>query len=168
MKVFVKPDLEKNKAAIKPGNFIVTHGHDFFDRLIQLFTLSHWNHAAVITSASGNLIEQVTSGIRERAINEYKPEDLHIIDLNLSSEDRRQVVAYARFLLQKHTTYGFLTIVSIAFKIITRSRLIIKLDGTLICSEFVANALAEGGIIWDKDTSLITPADLYKTFVKKM
>jgi hypothetical protein len=68
---------------------------------------------------------------------------------------------------KKHAKYGFLTIATIIFKIITKSRLIIKRDGTLICSEFVARALAQGGLIWDKDPSLITPADLYKKFVMK-
>lgn len=164
-KTYSHDDFKNKKIILKPGNFIVTHSNNLFDLLIHLFTGSPWNHAALIVSANGTLIELEESGIRERSIKEYANTKFHLIDIALSPEDRKQIVAYAKYMLKKHARYGFLTIISIIFKIITHSRLIVKLDGTLICSEFVANALSEGGIIWDKDTSLITPSDLYQKFI---
>jgi len=163
--IYSKDDIEKKKISPKPGNFIVTHGGGFDDLLIHIFTNSRWNHAALVISSEGTIIELETTGIRKRTLNEYPGGDFYLVDVELSEEDRAQTVAYAQAMLKRHEKYGFLTIISIILKIITHSRLIIKLDGTLICSEFVANALSEGGIIWDKDTSLITPADLYQKFI---
>lgn len=150
-----------------PGDFIVTHGSDFFDKMIQIFTHSHWNHAALITSAQGDIIELVGKGIRKNTIQEYQQKQRYVVHVDMSEEDRSQVIAYAQYMLSKHDKYGFLTIASIAVKILTRSRFVIKLDGTLICSEFVARALEQGGIIWPKDPSLITPADVYNYFEKE-
>lgn len=164
--IFAKQDFNKNKSALTPGNFVVTHGNDFFDTLIHIFTMSYWNHAALIVETNGTLIELTTGGIRKKNIADYPPKDIHIVAIDMSNEDRKQVREFAEVMLKRHPTYGFLTIASIALKIMTMSRLVIKLDGTLICSEFVARALAQGGIIWDKDPSLITPADLYTTFIK--
>lgn len=157
----------KEKADVEAGNFIVIHGHDFIDKLIQIFTMSHWNHAALVVFTNGTIIELHTNGIKKNNISEYDAQDIHIVDIDMSVEDRKQVVKYADFMLKKHESYGFMTIVSIAFKIITRSRLIIKFDGTMICSEFVARALSQGGVIWEQDPALITPADLYNRFIKK-
>ena len=99
-------------------------------------------------------------------INEYDPQDIYIVRVDMDEEDRKQVTDYAKAIFKRHEKYGFLTIASITFKTMTKSRLVLKLDGTLICSEFVANALARGGVIWYKDASLITPADLYHRLVK--
>jgi hypothetical protein len=162
---YSKHDIETKKISMKPGNFVVTHHSGFMDSLIHFFTRSRWNHAALVIASDGTLIELQTHGIQKRNIDTYPVEDYFLIDIEMSDEDRQQAVAYAQFMLKKHEKYGFLTVATIALKIVTHSRLVIKLDGTLICSEFVANALSVGGIIWDKDTSLITPADLYRRFV---
>src|SRR6266700_1243181 len=140
-KLHTKHDIDSKKAELKPGDFIVTHGTDFFDRLIQDFTVSRWKHAALIVSSEGNLIEVVTKGIQKSTLAKYKHEEFYVVDIDMSSDDRKEVIEYADFMSKKHITYGFLTIASIAFKIITNSRLVIKLDGTLICSEFVAKSL---------------------------
>ena len=166
-KHFTKPDIDSKKEELNPGNFIVVHGNDFFDKLIQIFTMSRWNHAALVTSADGSIIELSPKGIHKRNISEYPSEDVHVVAIEMSQEDKKQVTGYADFMLRKHAAYGFVTIATIVFKIITKSRLVLKLDGTLICSEFVARALSQGGVIWDKDPSLITPADLYNKFVAK-
>jgi uncharacterized protein YycO len=166
-KTYSQDELKKKKIVPKPGNFIVTHTSSFLDTLIHIFTGSRWNHAALVVSANGNLIELESSGIRKNTLKAYSSTQFHLVDVELSKEDRKQVVTYAKYMLKKHASYGFLTVASIAFKIVTHSRFVIKLDGTLICSEFVAKSLAEGGIIWDKDTSLISPGDLYNKFVKK-
>lgn len=165
---FTKKDVDEKKEQVKPGNFIVTlGGNDWFDTLERIFTMSPWNHSALIVDSDGTIIELLTKGIRKNNLSEYPPEKVHIVDIEMSHEDRQQVVQYAKFMLKKHDTYGWLTIASIAFKIITKSRLVVKLDGTLICSEFVARALSQGGVIWDKDPALITPADLYNMFIAK-
>jgi hypothetical protein len=165
-KLFTKKDLDKGNAQIKPGNFILTHGNSLIDKFIHFATRSRWNHAALVVSSDGDIIELETKGIQKSTINEYPPDEFYLVALKMEDADRKQVVAYAEYMLKKHAHYGILTVVSILLKILTNSRLVIKLDGTLICSEFVAKALAQGGIIWDRDTSLIVPADLYRKFTK--
>jgi len=165
-KLFTKKHVESQEVQLQPGNFIVTSSNSLFDKITHIVTLSRWNHAGLVTDSNGTIIELETHGIQKSNISEYSKKDYYVVDVDMSKEDRKQTVSYAEYMLKEHSEYGFLTILSIMFKILTHSRLVIKLDGTLICSEFVAKALAEGGVIWDKDTSLITPADLYKKFVK--
>lgn len=162
-----KKDLANKTIELKPGNFILTHGDDLFDKLIQIFTMSEWNHTALITAADGTITELTSSGIQKNNIAKYHLQEIYIVDIAMDEKDRKQIIDFAEVMLKRHDTYGFLTIASIAFKIITKSRFIIKLDGTLICSEFVARALSQGGIIWETDPSLITPADLYNRFVQR-
>jgi len=150
--------------AYEPGDFVVTHGSDFFDKMIRFFTHSRWNHAALIVSKEGDIIELTSGGIKKNTIQKYQDHDRYIVHITMSDEDRGHVGAYASYMLNQHDKYGFLTIATIAFKILTKSRLVVKLDGTLICSEFVARALGQGGLLWPKDPSFITPADLYNFF----
>lgn len=164
--IYRKQDWEQNLVSLKPGDFILTHGSSLFDTLIQTFTFSHWNHAALIIDEEGTLLEAVDKGIKKHHLSKYRKEEVYIVRTEFNETEREHIVKYGLKMLADHEKYGFLTIFSIALKIITKSRLIIKLEGTIICSEFVANALARGGIIWDKDPELITPADLYNALVK--
>jgi uncharacterized protein YycO len=165
-KLYSKKHVESHEVELQPGNFIVSSSDSFFDKMTHIVTLSRWNHAGLVVAADGTIIELETTGIQKSNISEYSKKDYYVVDVDMSKEDQKQVVSYAEYMLKKHPKYGYMTIISIIFKILTHSRLVIKLDGTLICSEFVAKALAEGGVIWDKDTSLITPVDLYRKFVK--
>src|SRR5260221_8552641 len=156
-KVFKKSECKPGELKYQPGDFILTHGTSIFDRLIQLFTQSHWNHTALIIDADGTIVELVEQGIKKHNLKKYEGTEYFIIQTDFSAEDRREIFDYAEFMLKKHPNYGFGQIISITFKIITKSRLIIQLDGTQICSEFIANALARGGVNWDKDASLVSP-----------
>ena len=62
------------------------------------------------------------------------------------------------------TKYGVLTIISIAFNLLTPSevRVDIRRDGTLICSAAVARALEHGGWWCPVDPFQITPAQIDK------
>jgi uncharacterized protein YycO len=165
--VLKKSEYQPHELKYQAGDFILTHGTSFFDRLIQLFTMSHWNHTALIVDTEGSIVELVEEGVKKHQISKYDKQEVFIVKTDFGEQDRKEIISYSDFMLKKHPKYGFLQIVSITFKIMTKSRLIIKLDGTQICSEFVANALARGGVNWDKDASLISPADLYNKFVKK-
>ncbi len=165
-KVYTKSECDLSTFKFQPGDFILTHGTSFFDRLIQLFTMSHWNHTALIIDSDGTIVELVEQGIKKHNIKKYEQTEYFIVQTDFSPEDHKEIFDYAEFMLKKHQNYGFGQIASITLKIITKSRLIIKLDGSQICSEFVANSLARGGINFDKDASLISPADLYNKLVK--
>ena len=164
--VFTRQQVQSGEQQLIPGDFIVTHGNGFVDSLIRLMTRSRWNHAALITASDGTLIEALGTGLTRDNISKYRRRDYFVVRLELDAEDRQQVVAYADAMLKRHPQYGFWTIATIALRILTKMRFIIKKDGTFICSEFVARSLAQGGRIWFEDTSLITPADLYNSCVK--
>ena len=74
--------------------------------------------------------------------------------------DIQRVVNFANRVIG--TKYGILTIISIAFNILTPSeiRLDIHRDGTLICSAAVARALEHGGWWCPVDPFQITPAQI--------
>jgi len=163
-----KEDIYKGRATLLGADVIVTKGTSLFDRLTQIFTFSKWNHAALVLNDYGDIAELTAFGIkRHNLFARYHKKDFYIIRLDLLKEDRIQAIQYALTMLKRHSRYGFLTIISIMFKIIFKSHLVVKINGTLICSEFVAKALEHAGVIWSKDTSLITPADLFNFFVKK-
>src|SRR5437016_3874284 len=124
--LFSRQDLDKKSFQLKPGNFFVTHGSDFFDKLIQIFTQAKWNHAGLITDHDGTIIELTSQGIKKHSITKYNLQDIYIVNVEMSEEDRQQVKDFSEVMLKKHEHYGFLTIASIAFKIITKSRLIVK------------------------------------------
>jgi len=165
-KVYRKSECEPGELKYQPGDFILTHGTSLFDSLIQLFTMSHWNHTALIVDSKGSIMELVEQGIKKHSIKKYDKQEVFIVKTDFGEQDRKEILDYAYAMLKRHQNYGFFQIASITLKIITKSRLIIKLDGTQICSEFVANALSRGGIVWESDVSLITPADLYNKIVK--
>jgi hypothetical protein len=164
--VITRDQVQSGAERLVAGDFIVTHGSGFVDWLIRAMTRSYWNHAALITASDGTLIEALGTGLTRDNINKYQRRDYFVVRLDLNEEDREQVVAYANTMLERHPKYGVWTIITIALRILTKMRFIIKRDGTFICSEFVARSLAQGGRIWFEDTSLITPADLYDSCVR--
>jgi hypothetical protein len=163
-RVMSKAQVETSRDVV-PADFIVTHGSGLEDALIRFMTRSRWNHAALIAGADGTIIEATGRGIKRDNIRKYRRRDYYLVRLEMEADDRAEAVAYANAMADRHERYGYLTIFAIVLRIVTRLRLVIKVDGTLICSEFVARSLSQGGRIWYKDTSLITPADLYNVCV---
>jgi hypothetical protein len=76
--------------------------------------------------------------------------------------NRTHEVEFAQACLNEH--YGWLTIVSIAFCLLTGSKLGFGVDGQEICSALVARCLERTGEIFPTDPWHITPADLAKYF----
>lgn len=145
-----------------PGDFLLCHGTGKLDRLVQLATRSHWNHTALYVGAG--IIEAQSQGIVRRSVDEYEGTDVHVVHPPLTPAQRDAVVAYAEHMANAHDAYGVLQIGAIVLQIVTHGRLVVKLDGTLICSEFVARALEHGGIVFDRDPGLISPAYLAQVF----
>lgn len=163
-----KNDIYQNNSSLEPCDFIVTHGSTFLNKLIQMGTLSRWNHAALITNKDGTILELTAKGIKKRNLfTHYHKKEYFIVRVNMSIEDKHEVLKYASYQFAQYEKYGILTIVSMIFKILFKSHIELKVEGTQICSEFVAAALEHGGVIWSKDTERIYPSDLYNFFIKK-
>jgi hypothetical protein len=157
-----------------PGDFILTHGSAFHSKLIRFgqdlrFRGSNrkyaWrNHAAVIVSDTGDLIEAIGAGVEKTHIDEYKPTEYHLVRLGSLADrrDRQQVVAFAGWTLGEK--YGWLTIVSIALTLLFGGKFNFGIDGRTICSGLVARALERTSAIFDRTPSHIMPADLARYF----
>ncbi|MGH3930256.1 MAG: hypothetical protein ACRDTF_09810 [Pseudonocardiaceae bacterium] len=157
-----------------PGDFILVEGHGFQGRLITLGQKLRihgadrkyvkWAHAALIVDCDGTLIEAVGRGVRKWSLDDYKERHYEIFRIEASDEDRAQVVAFARWALDRHSKYGPLTILSIGLSMLTGSKLTFFIDGQFVCSGLVASALERTGSIFNRSASNITAADLAKYF----
>ena len=171
------PDEEAQPGDFQKGDFILTHGKAFFSRLIRFGQrlafrgkdrkYTWWNHAALIVSPNGDLVEALGAGVQRTHLSRYAPTEYHLVCLNglASHDDRDQLVAFAEWALGEK--YGVVTIMSIALSLLTGCRLKFCFDGQMICSGLVARALERSDAIFDRSPSHIMPADLAKYFSVK-
>jgi uncharacterized protein YycO len=153
-----------------PGDFILTHESAFYSQLIRFgqrlrFRGSNrkyawWNHAAMIVSETGDLIEALGPGVERTHIDKYKPTEYHLVRLGSLADrrDREQVVAFADWC--RGEKYDWATIVSIASTLLFGGKFDFGIDGETICSGLVARALERTNAIFDRTPSHIMPADL--------
>lgn len=163
-------------AAMKvvPGDFILAHGHSFISGLIRFGealrihgadrTYAYWNHAALIATAEGGLIEAAGRGVRRAKLSDYTQTDYQLVRIQAAEADRQEVVAFAEWALQSRPRYGWPTIVSIALSVLTGCKLAFFVDGEFICSGLVARAMERTTAIFNLDPVHITPADLAKYY----
>lgn len=155
-----------------PGDFILTHGSGIYSELIRFgqcfrFTgpdvkYAYWSHAALITSASGDIVEALSNGVFRRNLIVYNEKEYVLVRIEVSDDDRRQAVAYAESAIG--TRYGWATIVSIALSLISGLRFSFGFDESKICSGLVAGALERTNAIFPRPATHIMPADLAKYY----
>ena len=156
----------------RPGDFILTHGAELFSRLIQIgqglrYTGSdrpytYWNHAALVVTDDGGLIEALGPGVHERRLADYDATQYTIVRIDASPEDRAEMVAFARHWIGAR--YDWATIASIAISLLTGARFSFGFAGQLICSGLVARALERTTVIFEQEPSHVMPAELAKMF----
>jgi uncharacterized protein YycO len=158
----------------EPGDFILTHGDAFYSKLIRFGQrlrfrgpnrkYAWWNHAAMIVSKTGDLIEALGPGVERTHLDKYKPTEYHLVRLGSLADhrDRQQVIDFAEWSLGEK--YGWLTIVNIALTLLLGGRFDFGIDGQTICSGLVAKALERTNAIFDRASSNIMPADLARYF----
>jgi uncharacterized protein YycO len=125
---------------------------------------THWNHAAIFINDKGDIIEALGGGVQKRNISVYRKTEYHVVHLQnvVEPPNRTHEVEFAQACLNEH--YGWLTIVSIAFCLLTGSKFGFGVDGQEICSALVARCLERTGEIFPTDPWHIMPADLAKYF----
>lgn len=168
------PGEEVKAIDFNPGDFILTHGNTIINRLVQFGQrlrfrganekYAWWNHAALIVSEEGDLIEALGAGVRETKISKYRPTEYHLVRLGslATDHDREKVVRFGRSCID--LPYGKLTIISIVLGLLTGCKFTFGFDGQSICSGLVARALERTNAIFNRTPSHITPADLAKYF----
>lgn len=125
------------------------------------------NHAAVYVG-DGMVIEALAGGLTLSPISKYGVADYRIARLQTAEPtaglfERQAAVAYARAMLERHCSYGWLSIASIILQLLTPTRLDISWDGAMICSAFAAQCWEHAGVILPTRSSLTTmPADFWR------
>ena len=163
----------------EPGDFILTHGTAWTSKLIRFGQrlrihgedrkYTHWNHAAVLVSATGDLIEALGRGVSRRHLANYEGQEYHLVRIGSSADDRKQAVAFADWAAggpvgDGRQRYGFVTIASIAYTLLTGGKFTFGIEGQAICSGLVARAMERTGAIFNRTPTHIMPADLAKYY----
>ena len=146
------------------GDFGVIKSTGIAARLIQIGTISRWNHAfiyigdgliAEATPLKGTIVSLVTK-YNKIAWNQHE---------SLTSDQRYQIVEKAKSLVGK--TYGFLDIFILALRILglkfIGGKILEKMSlrQCVICSELVAICYENAGYsLINKPEYLVTPGDL--------
>ncbi|MCU1454697.1 MAG: hypothetical protein JWN46_2843 [Acidimicrobiales bacterium] len=157
-----------------PGDFILTRGDAPISRLIRLGERLRihgedrryaWcNHAALVLTEGGDIAEALGRGVVRRNMTAYRPKDYVVVHPGASPADVAEVLAFAEWVLAARSRYGYFTIASIALTVLTGSKFTFFVDGTFICSGFVARSMERTGALFNLDPVHISPADLAKYY----
>ncbi len=168
------PGEMPDPAHYQPGDFILTYGAAFFSYLIRLGQklrfwgpdrkYTWWNHAALIVSSGGDLVEALGAGVCRTHLSKYAPTEFHLVSIDgiADTHDRGQAVHFAEWCVGM--PFGWTNIVSIALSLITGGKFTFGFDGQAICSGLVARSLERTSAIFNRTPSHIMPADLAKYF----
>jgi len=157
---------------LEPGDFILTHGAELFSQLIRFGqqlrfhgadnVYTYWNHAALVVSADGTIVEALGTGVARRSIDEYANTQFTVVRIEASSVDRAEAAAFAERCVGLE--YGYTTIVSIGLSLLTGGNFNFGFSGQMICSGLVARALERTTAIFAQDPSHVMPAELAKIY----
>lgn len=157
----------------RPGDVVLIRGAGWLGKAIRLFVrmrcrresdlaFAHWSHAGIIISARGHLVEVVPSGVVLNHIENYRDQDYHYVQLDLSAADRTRAWRYAHSCLrQKYGRWGF---VLLAFAVLTGDRFHVPDRGQQGCVALIARALQHAGMTFARRPTEMTPADLARKF----
>ncbi len=147
----------------RPGDFILTHSDELSGRLIRFGQglriyggdrrFTHWNHAALLVDDRGGIMEALGAGVKRGNLSKYTGTEYHLIRIEAAPVDRDEVVRFGVWCLNQ--PYGWLTIVSIAFTLLTGGKFSFMIDGQEICSGLVARALERTNAIFNRDPAHI-------------
>lgn len=154
----------------RPGDFFLIHRKKVFSKLIQFGQgirydkeSAYWNHCGMFIDGNGGIAEAlVRHGVTFDHIDKYKEEEYIVVSVNMSPQDREHVLRFANWASGK--PYGLSTDFSLAFWCIFGAKFDFSIDGTMICSGFVARSLERAGYIFDREPSREMPADLANHF----
>lgn len=154
----------------KPGDFFLIHRTKFFSHLIQFGQgiryskeEAYWNHCGIFIDENGGIAEAlVHHGITKGNISKYTNEEYLVVRIQADDEDRKEMLEFINWADKK--PYGMSTDVSLALWCLFGGKFEFGIDGSLICSGFVARTLERAGYIFDRDPQREMPADLAHKF----
>jgi len=157
-----------------PGDFILVHSDSLSSRLIHLgqrfrirgadSRFTWFDHAALIVSTTGDLVEAVGTGVIRSNSEKYSHKHYNIVRTGADTADVKQALQFAEWVANNRARYGTLTIASLILTLLAGAKLTFFIDGEFICSGLVARAMERTGAIFSRDPVHITPADLAKYY----
>ncbi len=157
----------------EPGRYVCVRTHGWGARVIRLATHSPYNHAFMITSSLGDIIEATPEGVREGRISEYAGCQAVINTDAMDSQQQAHLVSVAHSFVG--TRYNDLAIANdgleslgVFWNWLARCS---NEDHEVVCSQLVALIGQHAGYDWFHGKSYaseVTPADLAnRPLVKK-
>jgi hypothetical protein len=166
----------------KPGDIIMVRTNHFVSKLIRFGqrgygkNAAQWNHVAIYIG-NGEIVEALTTGITRGFASKYPSNDVRVIstiskmyggEAPFHDTERLGVIDNvlranaANFAVScVGEKYGFLTILAIAVKTLTKGKIDFNLQGTNICSGLAARSLERMGYNFNPyDPAELTPAYL--------
>lgn len=156
----------------EPGDVLLFHRRTWslMTWLIQVFTKSRWNHAAMYLG-EGKYVEATSGGVSVSAFSEHFMQDgaadddqhdlivgLRVIGLYDDEDDRTDVLAFAAG--RVGIRYGYFNAFWCGFRHVFPGAVQVKFGDAVICSELVAEALERAGFDFLKDSALVSPGDI--------
>ena len=153
----------------RKGDYGVIRTRGIFARLIQVGTLSRWNHAFIYIG-EGQIIEARPTGVVISVAKQY-PQIAWNQHENIDDDTRGKIVAASHHFVGQ--PYGFIDILNLMFRILglkalANTRLFERLamKHGLICSELVSLAYRDAGVdLTGKPDHTVTPGDLAERLI---
>jgi uncharacterized protein YycO len=165
-----------------PGDILLVRTNHFVSKLIRFGqrgygkSAAQWNHVAIYIG-NGEIVEALTTGITRGFASKYPSSDVRVISpipkiygahVPFHDTERMSIIDNA---LRANAAnfaescvgekYGFLTILAIAIKTLTKGKIDFNLQGTNICSGLAARSLERMGYNFNPyDPAELTPAYL--------
>ena len=153
----------------RPGDFILVRGTSWRSRIASCYgrvrarrpeerQCACWNHAAVVVSPGGAIVEAGTDGVVLQHLDKYLGADYHYVAIRATPTQRWRAVRFARS--RVGSGYGTLALASLAVSLLTRGRFRLPESQNELCGTLVARALACAGERFEIHPSDMLPADL--------
>lgn len=159
------------------GDFILTHHGRWIGAAIRWCqgirfrgdkrAYTFWNHAALIVSDQGDLVEALTrTGATRSHISKYKNVEYTLVSTHAAPLDQTQIIYYADRVVGEK--YGYLNDFCVFVGYLTGNKLNFGFQGQIMCSALVARAMERMGAYFNRLPDSIAPADLAQYYSVKI
>jgi len=169
-------DRDEAPSRWQPGDFILTHGLGPVSQLVRSGQrlrfrggdggYAYWNHAALVTSPTGDLIEVNKPGVIRTHADAYRDVPYAVVHVDGDAAQRLQAVGFAEAALeQPHRVITARCFFILCLTSLVGRRVPLLPDaGAMTCSEFVARCQLRLGAVFDRALNLLSPADLARHY----
>lgn len=158
---------------VNVGDFILTHSTNRAGQIIRFGQAirfrgknrkyAFWNHCAIITSPTGDIVEALTkTGLTRNNLSKYKGTEYTLVRVDTNKADQEQILRFVDKTVGEK--YGWASILSCFLGVLTGSNFVFGVQTQTICSGHVARSQERSGAYFDKCPQNILPADLARYY----